>query len=144
MKSYQDLIIEAQAVITTVTVAEAAAQVGKAEVIFVDLRGERELVHTGVIPGAIHVPRGILEFVIDPTSPYYNAIFGSGKTFIFYCASGRRSALATQRAQEMGLTEVVQIGGGLKAWKEAGYALEPYQKLSLPLTPDQTGEGARG
>ncbi|MEZ4864249.1 MAG: rhodanese-like domain-containing protein [Caldilineaceae bacterium] len=128
MKSYQELIAEAQAVITTVTVADAAAQVGTAEVIFVDLRNEGELAYTGVIPGAIHVPRGILESVIDPTSPYYNPLFGSGKTFLFYCASGRRSALATQRAQEMGLTEVAHIGGGLKAWKEAGYALDPYQK----------------
>lgn len=129
MKSYQELVAEAQAVTATVTVVEAAAQVGNAEVIFVDLRGERELVHTGVIPGAIHIPRGILESVIDPASPYYNPRFGRGKTYIFYCASGWRSALAAQRAQEMGLAGVVHIDGGLKAWKEAGYALEPYQKL---------------
>lgn len=131
MKSYQELIAEAHAVITTVTVAKAAAQMGAAEVIFVDVRNERELACTGVIPGAIHVPRGILESVIDPTCPYYNPLFGRAKTFLFYCASGRRSALAVQRAQEMGLTGAAHIGGGLKAWKEAGYALDPYQKPPL-------------
>lgn len=98
MKSYQELVTAAQAVIAIVTVAAAAAQVGNPEVIFVDLRGESELVHTGIIPGAINVARGILEFVIDPTSPYYNPLFGSGQTFVFYCASGPRSALAVQRA----------------------------------------------
>ena len=128
MKGYKELVAEAQAVITTVTVAEAAAQVGKADVIFVDLRGDMELAHTGIIPGAVHVERGILEFVIDPASPYYNTIFGAAKTFIFYCASGGRSALAAQRAQEMGLQRVTQLDGGLKAWKEAGYGLDPYQK----------------
>ena len=128
MKGYKELVAEAQAVITTVTVAEAAAQMGKADVIFVDLRGDTELAHTGIIPGALHVARGMLELVIDPASPYYNPIFGAAKTFIFYCASGGRSALAAQRAQEMGLERVTQLDGGLKAWKEAGYGLDPYQK----------------
>ncbi|MFN8490684.1 MAG: rhodanese-like domain-containing protein [Caldilineaceae bacterium] len=127
MKSYKAFVAEANAVITTLSVAEAAAQVGDTDVVLVDLRGETELANTGIIPGAVHVTRGMLEFVIDPTSPYHNPIFGADKTFIFYCASGGRSALATQRAQEMGLARVAHIGGGLKAWKEAGYTLEPYQ-----------------
>jgi rhodanese-related sulfurtransferase len=127
MKGYKELVTEANAVITTISVAEAAAQVGTVDTIFVDLRGDAELASTGIIPGAVHVRRGMLEFVIDPTSPYYNPVFGADKTFIFYCASGGRSALAAQRAQEMGLKWVAHIGGGLNAWKEAGYALDPYQ-----------------
>jgi rhodanese-related sulfurtransferase len=128
MKGFQEFVAEANAVITTISIAEAAVQVGSVEVIFVDLRGDAELASTGIIPGAVHVPRGMLEFIIDPASLYHNTIFGVDKTFIFYCASGGRSALATQRAQEMGLERVVHIGGGLKAWKEAGYALDPYQQ----------------
>jgi len=127
MKSYKDLVTEALAAITTISVAEAAGRVGDADTIFVDLRGDRELASTGIIPGAVHVRRGILEFVIDPQSPYYNPIFATEKTFVFYCASGGRSALATRCAQEMGLKRIVNLGGGLKAWKDAGYALDPYQ-----------------
>lgn len=127
MKGYQELVAEANAVITAVSVAEAVVHVERADVIFVDLRGDVELAHTGIIPGAVHVPRGILELIIDPASPYYNPIFGTATTFIFYCASGGRSALAAQRAQEMGLERVIHLRGGLKAWKEAGYGLDPYQ-----------------
>jgi rhodanese-related sulfurtransferase len=126
MKGYQELVTEAQAVITTITVAEAAAQMCNDEILFIDVRGDVELANTGVIPGALHVSRGVLELIIDPASPYYNPVFGVNKTFIFYCGSGGRSALAAQRAQEMGLEQVVHIGGGLKAWKNAGYGLEPW------------------
>ena len=118
MKGYKTLVAEANAVITTLSVAEAAAQVESVDALFVDLRGEVELASTGIIPGAVHVRRGMLELVIDPQSPYYNRVFGADKTFIFYCASGGRSALATQRAQEMGLKRVAHLGGGLQAWKE--------------------------
>ena len=128
MKGYKELVAEANAVVTTVPVGEAAAQVGSNDTIFVDLRGDVELVNTGMISGSVNVPRGMLEFVIDPSSPYHNPIFKSDKAFIFYCASGGRSALAAQRAQEMGLQRVAHMGGGLKAWKEAGYPLEPYQQ----------------
>ena len=128
MKGYKELVTEANAVITTLSVAEAAAQVETEDTIFIDLRGDTELAHTGIIPGAVHVRRGMLELVIDPASPYYNPVFEAAKTFIFYCASGGRSALAAQRAQEMGLERVAHIGGGLNAWKEAGYTLDPYQQ----------------
>lgn len=127
MKGYKELVAEAHAVITTIAVAAAAAHVGNAATVFIDVRCEGELVHTGIIPGALHVSRGLLELVIDPASPYHHPIFGAAKTFIFYCASGGRSAMATQRAQEMGLQGVVHLGGGLKAWQAAGYGLDPYQ-----------------
>lgn len=127
MKGYKEFVAEANAVIKTTSVAEAVTQVGSADVVFVDLRGETEVATTGIIPGAVHVSRGMLEFVVDPTSPYHNPVFGSNKNFIFYCASGGRSALAVQRAQEMGLNRVMNMGGGVKAWKEAGYTLEPHK-----------------
>jgi rhodanese-related sulfurtransferase len=128
MKGYKDLVAEANAVITTISVVEAAAQVGSIDTVFVDVRGETELTSTGIIAGAVHVRRGMLEFIIDPASPYYNPVFGGDNAFIFYCASGGRSALAAQRAQEMGLKRVFHLGGGLNAWKEAGYVLDPYRR----------------
>jgi len=73
-----------------------------------------------MIAGAFHAPRGLLEFWVDPASPYYKDIFGSGKEFVFYCAAGWRSALATATVQEMGLTAVAHFEGGFSAWKQAG------------------------
>jgi rhodanese-related sulfurtransferase len=77
------------------------------------------------VPGALHAPRGMLEFWIDPESPYYKDVFGSGKRFVFFCAGGLRSALATQAVQQMGLEPVCHIRGGFRAWKEGGGAVEP-------------------
>ncbi|MFN8442451.1 MAG: rhodanese-like domain-containing protein [Caldilineaceae bacterium] len=131
MKGYKELLAEANRVIKTISIAKAVAQIDNPDVIFVDLRGEMELAHTGIIPGAIHVRRGMLELVIDPDSPYHNSIFSMNKQFVFYCASGIRSAMAVQRAMEMGLPNVVQLAGGLKAWKEAGYTLDPYQSTKV-------------
>ncbi|MEE9159050.1 MAG: rhodanese-like domain-containing protein, partial [Gammaproteobacteria bacterium] len=75
-------------------------------------------------PGAVHAPRGMLEFYIDAASPYHKEIFSSGKKIVFYCASGGRSSLAAQLAMEMGLPDVVHIGGGFKAWVKAGGPVE--------------------
>ena len=91
---------------------------------FVDLRDPRELERDGMIPGAFHATRGMLEFWIDPESPYYKEIFGSGKRFVLFCAGGLRSALATQAVQRMGLSPVCHIEGGFGAWKAAGGPVE--------------------
>ena len=88
---------------------------------FVDLRDVRELEREGMIPGAFHCPRGMLEFWIDPESPYHKDIFASGKSFIFYCNGAWRSALATDIAQQMGLEPVYEMDGGFAAWKKAGF-----------------------
>ena len=80
----------------------------------------RELEREGKIPGAFHAPRGMLEFWVDPESPYYKDVFAPGKTFVFYCQSGWRSALATRTVQDMGLPNVCHVGGGYRAWKDAG------------------------
>lgn len=119
-KGYQALVDEAMAEVRTYTVEQARAKLSDPRVQFVDVRDIRELERDGVIPGAIHAPRGMIEFWVDPDSPYYRDIFGSGKEYVFFCAAGWRSALATKTVQEMGLTPVAHIGGGFSAWKAAG------------------------
>ena len=129
-KTHKQLVDEAMAKIETVPVGEAIKLHGDPNTVFVDIRDPRELEREGMIPGAVHVTRGMLEFWIDPTSPYYREVFGSGKRFVFYCQAAWRSALATQTAQDMGLKPVAQLEGGLKAWKEAGGAVAVYAPKS--------------
>ena len=119
-KGYQALIDEASAEITTYSVAQARAKLDDPNVVLIDLREPRELEREGIIPGAFQAPRGMLEFWIDPASPYFKPIFGEAKEFIFFCAAGWRSALATKTAQDMGLSPVADIAGGFTAWKAAG------------------------
>lgn len=121
---YRALIDAAEAEIETLTVDDAKARLDDADTVFVDIRDVRELGREGKIPGAFHAPRGMLEFWVDPDSPYHQELFASGKRFVFYCASGWRSALATQAVQNMGLEKVAHIGGGFTAWKEADGAIE--------------------
>jgi rhodanese-related sulfurtransferase len=118
-KGYKALLAEANAEIATLGVDEAAAMHGRADVVFVDLRDPRELEREGRIPGAFHCPRGMLEFWIDPESPYAKPVFQEDKTFVFFCAGGWRSALAAKAAQDMGLKPVAHIEGGFGAWKKA-------------------------
>jgi rhodanese-related sulfurtransferase len=119
-KGYKQLIAEARTKVRTLTLDEAKAKLDDPNVVFVDIRDVRELEREGMIPGAFHAPRGMLEFWVDPESPYYKDIFGSGKEFILYCASAWRSSLATATLQDMGLMPVCHFEGGFKAWKEAG------------------------
>ena len=123
-KGYKQLLEEANAQVKTVPVEEALALLGSPDVVFVDLRDPRELQRDGKIPGAFHCPRGMLEFWVDPDSPYHKPVFAEPKKFLFYCASGWRSALSTKAVQEMGLEAVAHLGGGITAWKKAGGAVE--------------------
>ncbi len=123
-KGYKALLDEANAVVTALSAEEAKALLGDDDHRFIDLRDIRELRREGKIPGAFSCPRGMLEFWIDPESPYHKPIFQEDRGFIFYCASGWRSALAAKIAAEMGLTPVVHIAGGFTAWREAGGAIE--------------------
>jgi rhodanese-related sulfurtransferase len=120
MKTHRQLIDEALAVIETIPTQAAIALHGDPGVVFVDLRDPRELEREGMVPAAFHAPRGMLEFWIDPTSPYFKEVFGQAKRFVFYCQSGWRSALATRTVQEMGLGPVAHVEGGFRAWKDAG------------------------
>lgn len=123
-KGYQALLEEAEREIRTLDVDAARALLGRPDVQFVDLRDIRELEREGRIPGAFHAPRGMIEFWIDPESPYYKDVFAPGKTFVFYCQSGWRSALTTRTVQEMGLPNVCHVGGGYRAWRDAGAPTE--------------------
>jgi len=124
-KGYKTLLEEANAAIRTLSVAEAQAIARTPDVVFVDLRDPRELEREGKIPGAFHCPRGMLEFWIDPESPYAKPVFREDKTFVFFCAGGWRSALAAKTAQDMGLKPVAHIEGGFGAWKKAGGTVLP-------------------
>ncbi|HEY6134909.1 MAG TPA: rhodanese-like domain-containing protein [Rubrivivax sp.] len=119
-KTVKSMVDEATAAITTFSIEEARALHGRDDVQFIDIRDVRELEREGVIPGAFHAPRGMLEFWVDPESPYYKPVFAPGRQLVLFCAAGWRSALATQTLQDMGVPQVSHIGGGFTAWKAAG------------------------
>ena len=114
------LVAAAEREIETLSAADAIGLHGRDDVTFVDIRDPRELARDGKVPGALHCPRGMLEFWIDPASPYHKPAFAADKRFVFFCAGGLRSALATQTAQRMGLAPVAHVAGGFGAWKAAG------------------------
>jgi rhodanese-related sulfurtransferase len=118
------LVADAEREIEALPAQQAVALHGRDDVVFVDLRDIRELTREGRIPGAFHCPRGMLEFWIDPESKYHKAVFAEEKRFVFFCAAGQRSALATATAQRMGLRPVAHIAGGFAAWKSASGPLE--------------------
>ena len=120
-KGFRQMVDEAKSRIKTLSLDEARAKHGRPDVLFVDLRDVRELEREGQIPGAFHCPRGMLEFWIDPDSPYYKDVFAPGKEFVFFCNASWRSALAADTAQQMGLPRVLEMDGGFTAWKNAGY-----------------------
>jgi rhodanese-related sulfurtransferase len=120
----QQLVDEANAEIETIAAEDVVALQGDDNVVLIDIRDVRELKREGRVPGALHMPRGMLEFWVDPDSPYYRDVFGSGKKFVFFCAGGLRSALATQQLQKMGLQPVAHIGGGFGAWRDAGGSVD--------------------
>jgi len=120
-KGFKQMVDEAKGRITTIRLEDAKARLGRDDVVFVDLRDVRELEREGMIPGAFHCPRGMLEFWLDPESPYHKDVFASGKEFVFYCNAAWRSALAADTAQQMGLPRVLDMDGGFTAWKNAGY-----------------------
>lgn len=123
-KGYKQLVAEANAQISTLSVEAAMALRETPGVLLVDLRDPRERDREGRIPQAFHCPRGMLEFWIDPDSPYAKPQFQQDVTFVFFCAGGLRSALAARTAQEMGLQPVAHIEGGFAAWRNAGGPVE--------------------
>jgi rhodanese-related sulfurtransferase len=118
------LIDEANAEIETVSATDAIRIAHNDDVVIVDIRDPREIEREGKIPGAFSCTRGMLEFWIDPASPYAKPIFQQDKKFIFHCAGGMRSALAAKTAQDMGLKPVAHMGGGFAAWRDAGGPVE--------------------
>jgi rhodanese-related sulfurtransferase len=110
--------------IEEIEAAEAVKLAGRDDVVLVDIRDIRELNRDGRVPGAMHAPRGMLEFWIDPDSPYFKPVFGADKKYVFFCAGGLRSALAAKTAQDMGLKPVAHVLGGFRGWKDAGGPVE--------------------
>lgn len=119
-----DRVDDAKTRIENLSVAEVRAEVERGDAILVDIRDIRELIREGKIPGAVHAPRGMLEFWIDPASEYHRAVFEPGKRYILYCAGGGRSALAADVMREMGYPEVAHLEPGMTGWKEAGAPVE--------------------
>jgi rhodanese-related sulfurtransferase len=119
-KTAKALVEEAMAQVTTYTVDQARALHGHPGVQFVDVRDIRELEHEGGIPGAVHAPRGVLEFAFDPDSPYHQSELAHDKEYVLFCGVGWRSALATKALMDMGLERVAHLEGGYSAWKQAG------------------------
>ena len=122
--THRDLIDRALAEIETLDLEAAEQLLEDDNTVFVDLRDPRELEREGTVPNAFHAPRGMLEFWVDPSSPYHKDVFASGKKLVFYCQSGWRSALATKAVQDMGLEQVCHIGDGYRGWKDSGAPTE--------------------
>jgi rhodanese-related sulfurtransferase len=119
-KGYLALLEEANAVIESCDVDNVKAAQNNSETLIVDIRETAELLRDGMIPGAFHAPRGLIEFWVDPESPYHKTVFQEKTSFILYCASGWRSALTTKTLLEMGLKNVKHLKGGFGAWKNSG------------------------
>jgi rhodanese-related sulfurtransferase len=138
VKGFREMVAEAEAAIQTLSAEEALARLEDDGTVFVDLRDIRELEREGVIPGAFHCPRGLLEFWIDPESPYHKPVFVEDKSFVFFCGGGWRSALAAKTAADMGLAPVAHVAGGFAAWKAAGGPVAQ----ARPRPPAKTGAAA--
>lgn len=122
---YKDLVAAAEKEVETMDLETALASFDNPDFQFVDIRDIRELQREGKIPGAHHAPRGMLEFWVDPESPYHQEIFAQDKKYVFYCAAAWRSALATQTLQNMGMDNICHLAGGFAAWKKADAPIEP-------------------
>ncbi len=124
----KQLVADARAKIEEIDAADAIAMADSPDVVIVDLRDVRERQRDGFVPDSFHCPRGMAEFWIDPESPYYKDIFGRDAKFVFYCASGWRSALTVETLQRMGFGNAAHIRGGFTAWKEADGPVERSEK----------------
>jgi rhodanese-related sulfurtransferase len=121
--SAADMVAAARARIEEIETSDAIAMVDDPSIQFVDLRDPRERDRTGFIPGAFHCPRGMLEFWVDPDSPYFKDIFAEDKKFVFHCASGWRSAISVATLQDMGF-DAAHLKEGFGAWEKAGGPVE--------------------
>ena len=123
MKTVQSMLDEANAAVPRISPDEAKKLVGKADVLFLDVREPPEVVASGKVPGAVAVPRGLVEFRADPASAMHDKAFDRAKTVVAYCASGGRSALVGKTLKDMGYANVLNLGG-FKGWVDAGGEVE--------------------
>lgn len=124
-KGYKQLLTEAEHKTRGMSPEVAQARLNDLNTVFVDIRDLRELDREGMIPGAFHSPRGMLEFWVDPESPYYKPVFTEDKTYVLYCAADWRGVLAASTLAEMGLPQVFHLEGGFSAWKKANRPVVP-------------------
>ena len=124
-KGVKQLIAEAEKRTRGISIEQARLRLGEPGTVFVDIRDVRELEREGMIPGAFHAPRGMLEFWVDPESPYYKPVFTADKTFILYCQADWRGTLAAAALADMGMTNVLHMEGGFGEWKKAGAPTGP-------------------
>lgn len=127
-KSSKTLVEEANAEIRTVSIDDARQMFDRPDVLFVDIRDVRELQRTGTIPGAFHAPRCMMEFWVDPESPYYKPELGEAENLILFCQSSWRSALTTKTLQDMGVEDIAHLEGGFGAWVKAEAPVEPVER----------------
>jgi rhodanese-related sulfurtransferase len=128
MKNAADLVAAAEKEIVTLSLEETRAAMNDANTVIVDIRDVRELWRDGKIPGALHSPRGMNEFWIDPSCEYHKPIYASGKRFVIYCAGAWRSALEAKMFQDMGLNNVAHMAGGFTAWRAADFPVEDVER----------------
>jgi rhodanese-related sulfurtransferase len=119
MKTVQAMLAEAEAAVPRISPDEAKGLLGRADVLFLDVREPTEVVASGKVPGAVAVPRGLVEFRADPASPMHDAAFDRAKTVVTYCASGGRAALVGKTLKDMGYANVRNLGG-FKGWLDSG------------------------
>lgn len=124
-RGFKQMLAEANAHIASISIVDAVPLVGDAGTVFVDVRETGELQQTGMIEGAIHAPRGFLEFIADPEGPMHNPAFARARKLVIYCASGGRSTLATKTLQEMGYANAVNLTGGYAAWRQVNGPTAP-------------------
>jgi rhodanese-related sulfurtransferase len=128
-RGYRALVDEAMAQVRTYTVAQVRERMGRPDMQLVDIRDVRELQAEGTVPGSYHAPRGMLEFWVDPESPYFKKVFADeGKEFVLFCGAGWRSALAAKALQDMGMTNVAHIDGGYTEWVKTGGPTETLEQ----------------
>ncbi len=135
-KGFRVLVDQAMSEVTTYSVGQILERLGDPKLQIVDIRDPRELERGGTLPGALLAPRGMLEFWVDPDSPYFKPVFGDdSREFVLFCGAGWRSALATKALQDMGMTNVAHIDGGFADWVEKGapvQTLEAHKAASRP------------
>lgn len=130
IKKAWDLVTEAKQHIDNLSPQEMKQEMESDDTVIVDIRDHRELYQLGKVPGAVHAPRGMLEFWVDPASEYYRSVFQPEKRYVLYCAGGGRSALAAKAMKDMGYPNVGHLEPGFGGWKEAGYEIEDIKESS--------------
>ncbi len=123
-RGFKSLVAAAEARVEALSPTQLREKMGQSGVLLVDLRDIRELQREGRIPGSLHIPRGMLEFWVDPASPYYRREFDTAEELVLYCNKGWRSALAASSLLDMGVTQVSHLAGGMERWQEQDGAVE--------------------